>query len=79
MRRTIPVLCSFALCMYSYNLQACTVFAATGESLVQGGGTLVAKVRDERPARQVVKTVRPDSGWAYTGLFVGKRSALTWA
>ena len=73
MRRTIPVLCSFALCMYSYNLQACTVFAATGESLVQGGGTLVAKVRDERPARQVVKTVRPDSGWAYTGLFVGKK------
>lgn len=52
---------------------ACTVFAATGSDSVQGGGTLIAKVRDERMSRQVVKTVRPERGYAYTGLFVGRK------
>lgn len=52
---------------------ACTTFAANGEASVAGGGSLIAKVRDEFMTEQVVKTVRPTEGYAYTGLFVGKR------
>lgn len=51
---------------------ACTVFAATGPELVQGGGTLISKVRDERSFKHVVKTVKPEQGYAYTGLFNGR-------
>ncbi len=72
MRFSISVLCCIPVLVSSHALQACTVFAATGESFVKGGGTLIAKVRDERPARQIVKTVKPANGWAYTGVFVGK-------
>ena len=50
---------------------ACTVFAAAGPELVPSGGTLVGKVRDERPAKQIVKTVVPGDGYAFVGLFVG--------
>lgn len=54
---------------------ACTVFAATGDS-VEGGGTIVVKVRDEIFHGQTVKTVRPPSGYAYTGLFTGRRQTF---
>lgn len=52
---------------------ACTAFAASGEDFVKGGGSLIAKVRDEIPSVQTVKTVNPDDGYAYSGLFVGKK------
>jgi hypothetical protein len=53
--------------------EACTVFAAAGgEDIVKGGGTLAAKVRDETSFRHTVKTVRPETGYAYYGLFNGR-------
>jgi hypothetical protein len=53
--------------------EACTVFAATGgEDIVKGSGTLVAKVRDETSFRHTVKTVKPETGYAYYGLFNGR-------
>ena len=58
--------------LMAFSANACTVFAATGTEYVQGGGTLISKVRDERSFNHVVKTVKPDQGYAYTGLFNGK-------
>ncbi|MGN1149442.1 MAG: carcinine hydrolase/isopenicillin-N N-acyltransferase family protein [Sutterella sp.] len=59
--------------LMSASANACTVFAATGPEFVQGGGTLISKVRDERSFKHVVKTVKPEQGYAYTGLFNGKK------
>lgn len=56
--------------------QACTVFAATGAAFVKNGGTLVSKVRDERPGTSTVKTVNPPKGYSYTGLFTGLKEHL---
>ena len=56
----------------SASVQACTVFAATGSNFVQGGGTLISKVRDERSFSHTVKTIRPAHGLAYAGLFNGR-------
>ena len=66
------VLC-FPLLFLSSIAQSCTVFAATGSDVVKNGGTLVSKVRDERSFKHVVKTVYPEDGYAYTGLFNGKK------
>ena len=52
--------------------RACTLYAAAGDAYVEGGGVLAVKVRDEKPWRQTVKTVRPASGHAYRGLFTGR-------
>lgn len=51
---------------------ACTLFAANGTKFVAGGGTLVAKNRDWRPAKQMARLVLPPSGNKYYGLFAGK-------
>ena len=62
---------SVLLLMAAAPLSACTVFSASGESVAEGG-TLVVKVRDEMFHGQVFKTVCPEKGYAYTGLFTGK-------
>ena len=50
-------------------VQACTLFAAAGES-VRGGGTLIAKNRDWRPDNtQVLKLATPRAGHHYFGLY----------
>ena len=48
---------------------ACTLFGAAGEGVVEGGGTILAKTRDEHPGRQFFDIVRPSDGYAYMGLF----------
>ena len=49
--------------------QACTLFAAAGES-VKGGGTLIAKNRDWRPDHtQILKSAAPKAGHHYFGLY----------
>ena len=50
---------------------ACTLWGAAGDGeLVTDGGTLLAKNRDWKPDhRQVLRVVRPPSGYAYFGLY----------
>ncbi len=55
---------------------ACTAFAANGADYVSGGGSLVAKVRDEVMKGQEVKIVHPKDGYSYAGLFAGKRKTF---
>lgn len=52
---------------------ACTLFGAAGEGVVEGGGTILAKTRDEHPGRQFFDIVRPSDGYAYMGLFTGRK------
>lgn len=50
-------------------VEACTLFAATG-SVVENGGTLIVKNRDWEPDQhQVIKFVTPQSGYSYFGLY----------
>ena len=57
----------------SLNAHACTAFAANGKDFVEGGGTLITKVRDQIMTKQTVKAVYPEKGYAYFGLFNGKK------
>lgn len=52
--------------------QGCTLFGAAGRDFVSGG-VLVAKTRDEHPGMQRFAVVRPESGYAYLGLFTGRK------
>lgn len=52
---------------------ACTLFGAAGEGVVEEGGVLVAKTRDEHPGPQEVKVLSPRDGHAYFGLFTGAK------
>lgn len=71
MKKGITVFLSFAIVfLFSVQVNACTLFAATGDEWVQGGGSLIAKNRDEKPSKQYVKVVSPDNGYRYFGLFV---------
>lgn len=57
---------------------ACTLWAATGDS-VEDGGTLLVKNRDWAPNhRQELKYVKPKAGYSYIGLFAadGEYSGL---
>ena len=71
MRISLTACLAAALMTQAGAAGACTVFAAAGPELVPSGGTLVGKVRDERPAKQIVKTVASGDGYAFVGLFVG--------
>ena len=71
MRISLTACLAAALMTQAGAASACTVFAAAGPELVPSGGTLVGKVRDERPAKQIVKTVASGDGYAFVGLFVG--------
>ncbi len=51
---------------------ACTLYAAAGPQFVDGGGTMVGKVRDWKVDLQQVKCVRPDAGYAYYGVVTGR-------
>ena len=75
MKKALLLLSSFLLGFYlvTPTSHACTVFGATGSDYVQGGGTLISKVRNEIKLWQTVKTVYPKQGYAYTGLFNGKK------
>jgi len=69
---TAAVIAAMMLGVFS-SASACTLFAARGDGLVAGGGTLAVKVRDWHPDLQVVKTVRPSGGYAFYGLLTGRR------
>ncbi|MFZ2087131.1 MAG: C45 family autoproteolytic acyltransferase/hydrolase [Desulfobaccales bacterium] len=47
--------------------QACTLFAASGQS-VQGGGVIIAKNRDRSPLRSGLKVFVPREGYRHLGL-----------
>ena len=49
--------------------QACTLYAAQGD-VVEGGGTLITKIRDFQPQNQELRVVRKGK-YAYFGLFSG--------
>ena len=68
----LPALAAATLLALSPAPRACTLYAAAGDAFVQGGGVIAVKVRDERPWPQVEKEVRPESGYAYRGLFTGR-------
>ncbi|MDL2059349.1 carcinine hydrolase/isopenicillin-N N-acyltransferase family protein [Mesosutterella sp. AGMB02718] len=69
--RMKPALLSLFLLAASPAALPCTLYGAAGAAA--GGGTLMAKVRDQLPGSQVLRTVVPEKGYAYRGLFVGKR------
>jgi hypothetical protein len=47
--------------------QACTLFAAVGQS-VQGGGAIIAKNRDRTPLASGLKVFAPQAGYRHVGL-----------
>lgn len=58
-------------------LEACTLWGAVGAD-VSGGGTIVAKTRDEEPNHtQIIKVFRPEKGYAYLALFVAVKDSNT--
>lgn len=56
-----------------HNAFACTLFGAIGTDIVDDGGVLVAKTRDEKPGLQRFKIRKHTDGYAYLGLFTGKK------
>ena len=74
-KKIIALLCVLC-CSLKITASACTLFAATGDNFVQGGGTLVAKNRDWYPGHQELKVVHPPHGYAYYGLFSGKSATF---
>jgi hypothetical protein len=57
------------LALVPARLDACTLWAAIGDTTA-GGGTLLSKNRDWKPDhRQSLKLVHPHEGFAYLGLF----------
>lgn len=58
---------------------ACTLFGAVGEGMVEGGGTLAAKTRDEHPGPQRFDIAVPSKGYAYLGLFTGDKHRFNMA
>lgn len=58
-------LLTFSFTVPSY---ACTLYSAAG-SAVSDGGTLLAKVRDQKPENQYWYLVTPPEGYAYYGIF----------
>lgn len=67
---TVSVVCLVTIvCTAVFPAQACTLYAASG-SAVQDGGTLIAKVRDEKPENQYGYMVKSaDGSYGYYGLF----------
>ncbi|OGV49630.1 MAG: hypothetical protein A2017_17585 [Lentisphaerae bacterium GWF2_44_16] len=60
----------FCFLSFSGKLSACTLWAASGDK-VEGGGSLLAKNRDYRPAPDQVctlETVKPSQAYEYTAL-----------
>jgi hypothetical protein len=55
------------LCLAWQPAQACTLFAAVGQS-VQGGGAIIAKNRDRTPLASGLKVFLPQAGYRYVGL-----------
>jgi len=77
MKRPLLFLCLIGwLCLSNTVARACTLWAATGEEWVKGGGTLLVKNRDWRPDhRQELRLTTPASGFRYFGLYaVGNNS-----
>ncbi len=55
---------------------ACTLWAAAGDAA--GGGAIIAKNRDWYPNhRQVLKTVHPDGGYAYMGIYAENKKVYS--
>jgi hypothetical protein len=79
LRATLTAACTAISLALSAGATACTLFAAAGEGVVEGGGTLVAKVRDWSPVRQSVRLVKPAQGYAYYGLVSGRNEWVNMA
>ena len=57
----------FAALFIPSRMQACTLYAAQGE-LVQGGGALVAKIRDFKPGYQKMH-LNKEGTYSFYGLY----------
>jgi len=69
-RSALTALLLFPLFLFAQSAFSCTLWSAHGEGTVLGGGTLIAKNRDWVPDhRQILKTVRPKTGYRYFGIF----------
>ena len=66
--------CTVVLCLTLLALSAtapayaCTLYSAAG-SAVSDGGTLLAKIRDQKPGDHYWYLVTPSKGYAYYGIF----------
>lgn len=68
MKRLLSVLC-IAMLLAVPGAEACTLWAAAGET-VKNGGTIIAKNRDWAPNHtQVLRKITPVNGYRYFGLF----------
>jgi isopenicillin-N N-acyltransferase like protein len=71
LKKKVAVLMSFAVgLLFSAHVYACTLFSAIGENWVEGGGSLIAKNRDEHPSVQQLKLFTPKDGYRYFGLYI---------
>ncbi|MFC1852376.1 carcinine hydrolase/isopenicillin-N N-acyltransferase family protein [candidate division CSSED10-310 bacterium] len=72
-QRTFIRIFSYFLCIlyaFSLSLEACTLWAAAGTEL-HDGGTLIAKNRDwDAEYKQELRIVHPENGFSYFGIFV---------
>lgn len=69
----LAIICS----LFSGSAHACTLFAASGDAYIAGGGVIIAKNRDWPPEEQVVRLIDDGKGFRYYGLFsVNKRGNL---
>ena len=76
LKKKFSLLLSILCCTIQLQASACTLFAATGNSFVEGSGTLVAKNRDWYPSHQELKVIHPAHGYTYYGLFSGKSASF---
>lgn len=71
-KRTLSVLTITILVFFFaikiQNSHACTCWAAAGD-MVDGGGTILAKNRDQLPQKDEIRLVVPETGFTYLGLF----------
>lgn len=72
MRKLLIICLVLILTGISPSALACTLFGASGNDWVDGGGVLVAKNRDWTPQPQQLKLVSPSEGYRYYGLFAGE-------
>lgn len=68
MKRFAALLILFLLITLGEKGQACTLWAANGFA-VEDGGSLIIKNRDWAPEKQVVQLIAPSDGYRYIGLF----------
>ena len=70
MKKYVALASVLLLLLMNFPARACTLFSAAGAEWVDGGGTLIAKTRDERPSLQQLKLFAPQNGYRYFGLYI---------